>query len=125
MIKEEKKFKLITLPSFTNEKGSLTVLENILPFEVKRIYWIYGADGQTRGGHRHVKTCQALVAVHGTVEVYMNDGINQENILLDNPGLCLIVDPKDWHTMKFFDYSVLLVMASLPYHIEDYIDTPY
>jgi hypothetical protein len=118
-------FTMLNLPTFSDPRGSLTVLERALPFEVVRTYWIYGADGQTRGGHRHSHTRQALVAVSGQVEIYMNDGITEEAILLDHPGQCLLVEPKDWHTMHFSNGAVLLVMSSHAYDRSEYIDTPY
>ena len=119
------RFTLLNLPTFTDPRGSLTVLERALPFEVVRIYWVYGSDGNTRGGHRHAYTRQALVAVSGIVTMYMDDGITAETIELSHPGQCLLVEPKDWHTMTFGDNAVLLVMSSRPYDRTEYIDTPY
>ena len=119
------KFKLLKLPTFTDPRGSLTVLENVLPFDVVRTYWIYEADGQTRGGHRHKTTCQALIAFVGNVSIYMNDGAAEETIELSHPSQCLLVEPKDWHTMSFGKDSVLLVMSSHPYDPQEYIDEPY
>ncbi len=118
-------FKVFELPSHTDSRGSLTVLEGVLPFDVVRSYWIYGADGQVRGGHRHRDTHQALVALNGTVAVYMNDGVSSASVELDNPGQCLLVEPKDWHTMTFGEGAVLLVMSSHPYDRSEYIDEPY
>lgn len=118
-------FTLIGLPTFQDQRGSLTVMESALPFTPVRTYWIGGADGQLRGGHRHRQTRQALVAVAGTVTIYMNDGIAEEHVALDAPSKCLLVEPKDWHTMRFGPGSVLLVMSSHPYSRADYIDEPY
>lgn len=118
-------FTLLNLPTFTDPRGALTVLENALPFPVVRTYWIYDAEGHTRGGHRHSHTRQALIAVSGVVSIYMNDDITEETIQLTHPGLCLLVEPKDWHTMTFGPGSVLLVMSSHPYDRSEYIDTPY
>ena len=118
-------FAQLMLPTFQDPRGSLTVLDGALPFTPVRTYWIYGADGQTRGGHRHQHTRQALVAVAGLVTIYMNDGVTSENIVLDRPGQCLLVEPKDWHTMTFGSGSVLLVMSSHPYDRSEYLDTPY
>lgn len=118
-------FTILNLPTFTDPRGSLTVLEGALPFTAVRTYWIYGADGQTRGGHRHSHTRQALVAVSGTVSIYMNDGVTAETVELTHPGQCLLVEPKDWHTMTFGPSSTLLVMSSHPYDRSEYIDTPY
>lgn len=118
-------FTTLNLPTFTDSRGSLTVLETALPFEVVRSYWIYGADGQKRGGHRHTYTRQALVALNGSVSMYMNDGVTEETIVLNHPSQCLLVEPKDWHTMTFRDGAILLVMSSHSYDRSEYIDTPY
>lgn len=118
-------FTVLNLPTFDDSRGSLTVLSGSLPFSVVRSYWIYGADGRTRGGHRHIHTRQALVAVSGKVAIYMNDGVTIDTVELDHPSKCLLVEPKDWHTMTFGSGSVLLVMSSHPYDRSEYIDTPY
>ena len=118
-------FPLLNLPTFADPRGSLTVLEGKLPFTAVRTYWIYGAEGQTRGGHRHRNTRQALISMTGVVSVYMNDGVSEETIVLNQPNQCLLVEPKDWHTMTFGSGSVLLVMASHSYDRTEYIDTPY
>ncbi len=118
-------FTILNLPTFTDQRGSLTVMQHSLPFDVVRTYWIYGADDQVRGGHRHTYTRQALVAMSGTVSIYMNDGVTAKNVELDHPSKCLLVEPKDWHTMTFGPGSVLLVMSSHPYDRSEYIDTPY
>lgn len=120
-----KRYTLLDLATFADARGSLTVLDNVLPFPIVRTYWIYGADGQIRGGHRHHVTRQALVAVAGAVTVYMDDGVEQTNVVLDKPSLCLLVEPKDWHTMTFGPGSVLLVISSHHYDRGDYIDQRY
>lgn len=118
-------FTLLQLPHHGDERGYLTVQEDALPFAVMRTFWITGADGQTRGGHRHKVTRQALVAVTGTVSVFVDDGQNRQTVILDQPRLCLLVEPEDWHTMHFGPGSVLLVMASHRYERSDYIEAPY
>jgi dTDP-4-dehydrorhamnose 3,5-epimerase-like enzyme len=116
---------LLDLPTFSDHRGSLTVLEQVIPFQIVRTYWIYGAGGQTRGGHRHHVTRQALVAITGTVTVFMNDGVEHGSIGLSKPSQCLLIEPKDWHTMTFGEGAVLLVMASHPYNRSDYIEKDY
>ena len=118
-------FPILSLPTFKDSRGSLTVLDTALPFPVVRTYWIYDADGQTRGGHRHRYTRQALVAIRGVVSIYMNDGVASDTVVLDRPGQILLVEPKDWHTMTFGKDAVLLVMASHTYDKSDYISESY
>lgn len=72
-----------------------------------------------------MNTEQALGAVAGKVDVFMSDGVNEETITLDKPNLCLIVEPKDWHTLTIYHNAILLVMASNHFDEKDYIETPY
>lgn len=118
-------FKLIKLPTMTDGRGNLTVMDKALPFEVRRSFWIYGAGGQRRGGHRHHVTSQALISIAGTVNIFMDDGGCAEEISLSSPDMCLVVEPKDWHYMDFTPGSVLLVFASHGYDKNDYIYEPY
>ena len=99
---------IIDLPTFKNSTGSLTVIEKLLPFEVKRIYYIYGATSK-RGGHRHKKTIQSLICLAGSCQIYVNDGEKEETILLDRCNKCLILDPKDWHTMDNFTGNSMIL----------------
>lgn len=112
---------LISLPTHKNEKGCLTVIEKNLPFDIKRVYYIYNANG-IRGGHRHKKTMQALICIHGKCTIYSNNGKIKECFLLDSPSKCLVLQPEDYHTMQDFSSdAVLLVLASDFYDENDYI----
>jgi len=116
---------LVDLPTFSDERGSLTVVERILPFEIRRVYYIYHATGK-RGGHRHKRTIQALISVAGRCEVFVDNGQKQETFVLDVPNRALILEPQDWHTMENFSRDcVLLVLASEYYDRSDYIDEGY
>ena len=116
---------LIDLPTFGDERGKLTVVEKLLPFDIKRFYYIYDVTDE-RGGHRHKKTTQALICLSGSCEVFVDNGEKKETILLDSPSKCLILDPKDWHRMdKFTKGSTLLVFSSEFYDKDDYIDEKY
>ncbi len=116
---------LIELPTFTNESGSLTVVEKVLPFEVKRFYYIYDVVSK-RGGHRHKKNMQALICLGGNCEIYVNNGGNEKIFNLNSPRKCLVLEAKDWHTMdKFSKGATLLVFASEFYDVDDYIDEEY
>lgn len=118
----------ITLPTYIDDRGKLTVLEKILPFEVKRFYYIYEVDNPEikRGGHRHKRNYQALICLKGQCTIYNNNGNVREEFNLTKPSECLILHPDDWHYMYHFSPdAILLVLASEHYDMEDYIDEPY
>jgi hypothetical protein len=106
-------------------RGTLIIAQDDFPFDIRRVFWVVGAGGQTRGGHRHHVTRQALVAIQGSVAVHLDDGRHQSTISLGSPSLALLVEPEDWHTMDFSSDAVLLVFASHAYDRTDYIHDPY
>lgn len=115
-------FRVITLQRIADSRGVITVLQDALPFDVRRVYWITDADEQTRGGHRHRVTRQAMVAMTGSVRIDLDDGRHSDSVLLAEPSRCLIVEPEDWHTMSFAPGGTLLVFASHHFDPDDYID---
>lgn len=118
--------KLIQLKTFSDKRGNLTVIEDQIPFEAKRVFYIYGVDNSVRGGHRHKTTRQAAVCIHGKCIVTNNDGQNQEDFILDNPSKCLIIETYDWHAMHHFSSdAVLLVFANTKFDPSDYIFEKY
>lgn len=118
-------FRTIDLPAFVDARGHLTVLQDALPFPIQRVFWIGRADGNTRGGHRHHVTRQALVAVSGTVSIFVDDGRHRQTVVLEQPNRILLVEPDDWHTMTFGPNGLLLVFSSHVYNQNDYIDERY
>jgi hypothetical protein len=118
--------KLLKLDTFHSDAGNLTVFEKLIPGTIKRVFYIYGATDLSRGGHRHHATWNALICIHGSCHIYSNDGILEEDFILDNPTTCLILEPKDWHIMDSFSKdSILLVLSNEYYDKADYIDEPY
>ncbi len=117
---------IIDLKTFTDRRGNLTVIERTIPFDIKRIFYIYGVDQSSRGGHRHHKTYQAAVCLRGSCRISNNDGMVKTEYLLDRPNQCLIVEPTDWHTMTdFMPDTILMVLASEYFDEKDYIFEPY
>ena len=117
---------LIKLKTFTDHRGSLSVIENEIPFPIRRIFYIYNVDESVRGGHRHRKTIQAAICVNGSCRIYNHNGSKSEYFELNSPDKCLILQPEDWHQMdRFTKGSVLLVMASESFDNNDYIFEPY
>lgn len=118
--------KIIDLKTFTDSRGNLTVIEKVIPFDVKRIFYIYGVDDSKRGGHRHHKTIQAAICIKGKCTIYNNNGKQENEFLLDQPHKCLILEPEDWHTMyDFSEDAILMVLASEFFEQSDYIFEPY
>lgn len=120
--------KILQLPSFTDERGNLTVLDDVelLPFPVRRIFFINAITDASRGGHRHHKTRQAAVCIKGECIVSIDDGNSKEDFLLDSPNKCLVLEAQDWHVMHSFKPdTVLLVFASESFDANDYIYQSY
>ncbi len=115
----------IDLTTVSDNRGVLTVIDKVLPFDIKRVYYIYNVNSP-RGGHRHIRTIQALICIKGHCEVFAHDGSTKQTFFLNNPSKCLLIEPKDWHTMdSFSEDAVLLVISSDHYDRKDYIDAPY
>lgn len=112
---------LIALKSISNDTGSVTVIERVLPFTIKRIFYLTDVQG-SRGKHSHRKTIVALTCQKGscTVEVKNADGLKE--FKLDDRSKCLVIHPLEWHQMKDFSSdAILLCLASEDYDAEDYI----
>ena len=117
---------IIDLKTFTDERGNLTVIEKTIPFDIKRIFYIYGVDDSVRGGHRHHKTRQAAVCIQGSCIISNNSGAGKQDFILDSPHKCLIIETADWHTMHHFSKdAILMVLASEYFDPKDYIYEPY
>lgn len=119
--------KLITLKTFKDNRGNLSVLEDReIPFPIKRLFYIYGVDNSKRAGHRHKKTYQALISLTGGCRVFVDNGKEQKEYIIDSPDKCLILDPPDWHLIDEFESrTILLVCASEYFDESDYIFEKY
>jgi dTDP-4-dehydrorhamnose 3,5-epimerase-like enzyme len=118
--------KLINLNTFCDKRGNLTVIEKVIPFDIKRIFYIYGVDSSVRGKHRHKKTIQAAICIQGHCTIWNNDGKNKQEFILDSPDKCLILEPSDWHKMyNFSTDAILTVLASEYFDYNDYIFEEY
>jgi dTDP-4-dehydrorhamnose 3,5-epimerase-like enzyme len=117
---------IIKVPTFNDSRGSLTVIEKVLPFEIKRVYYIYDCSNLPRGGHRHKKTVQALVCVKGSCTIDWNDGLKKGSVSLSSPDTLLLLLPEDYHTMHSFSKdAILFVFASEYFNQNDYISEGY
>lgn len=109
----------------SDRKGNLTVVENgiTLPFDVKRVYYIYDVPGgESRGAHAHKALEQLIVAASGSFTVTLDDGINKKSFYLNHPYQGLYVKPGMWRDLDDFSSgAVAMVLASEIYQKEDYI----
>lgn len=118
---------LLYRPEKISEEGALCIAEaltDVVPFEIKRVYFCYGvAKNVLRGKHAHKTLDQVLVCMSGKIEIYMDNGIGKaETIMLQQPYDALCVPHGIWHTMKWVeDNSILLVIASDHYNEKDYM----
>lgn len=109
----------------SHRKGDISVVENgaTVPFDVRRIYYLYDVPGGIeRGGHAHKELYQLIIAASGSFMVALDDGTNKKEILLNRPYQGLIVKPGIWRDLSNFSSgSVCLVLASEKYDARDYI----
>ena len=116
----------IDLKTFTDKRGNLTVIEKVIPFDIKRIFYIYGVDDSVRGGHRHRKTIQAAICIQGSCIISNNNGTVKQAFILNAPSQCLVLEPEDWHIMSDFSQdAILMVLASEYFDPSDYIYDTY
>lgn len=109
----------------SNRKGNLTVIENgkTLPFDVKRVYYLYDVPGgESRGAHAHRDLEQFIVAASGSFNVTLDDGKCKRTFFLNRPYQGLYVKPGMWRDLEDFSSgAVCMVLASDVYKVEDYI----
>lgn len=116
---------IIELPKLNNRAGNITPVTNDIniPFGIKRVFYIYDIPGgEDRGAHAHKECHQFLIAVSGSFEIEMDDGINKRTVILNRPYFGLHIPPGVWAAEKGFSSgSVCLVLTSENYNESDYI----
>lgn len=117
--------KTYTFPPHGDDRGQLVAIEAMkdLPFEVKRVYYIYDTlPGVRRGFHAHKCLQQILVCVSGSCKIHLDDGTDTAEVVLDKPNEGLYIANNMWREMyDFTPGAVLLVLASEYYDEADYI----
>jgi len=115
--------KLVEAPAILTD-GTLVQLQSPeIPFDVKRVYFIYGVSvGAVRGAHTHKETVQALFCIQGEIVIALDDGKKREKILLNKPNVGVLLEPGMWHEMQDFKKdTILLVLASEKHKPKDYV----
>jgi dTDP-4-dehydrorhamnose 3,5-epimerase-like enzyme len=116
---------IINFPLLGDDRGSLVALEAkfTVPFEVKRVYYIFGTKlGVSRGFHAHRELQQVAICVTGKCRMLVDDGMRREDVWLDSPTKGLLIGDLVWREMHDFSPDcVLLVLANQHYNENDYI----
>lgn len=116
--------RIIDIRKYTDNRGYLSVIEGGLdiPFEIKRIYYLYMVPEAARGAHAHKELQQLMIATSGSVHVTLDDGTEKKTFVLDKPWKGLLVAPGMWRDLdNFAGGTVCMVLASEKYEAEDYI----
>ena len=117
--------KLLNLPKIGDERGNLSIIEQIkqIPFEIKRVHWIYDVPGGVnRGSHAYKETQEFIVALSGSFDVEVDDGSSKQVFPLNRSYYGLYVPNGMWRTMtNFSTNSLALVLSSTDYDENDYI----
>lgn len=116
--------KLIDLPSFGDERGGLVAIESnqSIPFDVKRLYYIFNTSQKPRGFHAHIDLKQVAICLKGSCRFILDNGSTKEEVVLDNPTQGLVIEGLIWREMHdFSEDCVLLVLASEHFTEQDYI----
>lgn len=116
--------RLISFPKISDPRGNLTFIEggNHIPFDIKRVYYLYDVPGGSeRGGHAHKMLHQVIIAMSGSFDVLLDDGKEKKRIHLNRSYYGLSVCPMIWRELdNFSSGSVCMVLASECYDEADY-----
>lgn len=117
--------RLINLPKFLDDRGNLSFFEedSHLPFRIKRTYWIYDVPGgEHRGGHAFRDTEELIVALSGSFDVVVNDGLKEWRFALNRSYYGVYIPKMVWRLLENFSTnSLALVVASTDFSESDYI----
>lgn len=120
-----KDVKVIDLPKILDKRGNLSVIEELknIPFEIRRVYWIYDVPGgEVRGGHAYKKSEEFIIALSGSFDVLLDDGENEKIYSLNRSYYGVYIPMGVWRQMQNFSTnSLALVLSSTIYDSDDYI----
>jgi len=115
---------LIDIPKIEDYRGNIAVVEkNTIPFEVKRVYYLYDIPSTARrGGHAHKEQIELLVALSGSFDVILKNGVDSKTVTLNKPDKGLVIPRNMWRELENFSSgAVCLVLASDVFEEDDYI----
>lgn len=118
-------FKLIDLPKILDERGNLSFIEfpKHIPFELKRVYWIYDVPcGEKRGGHAYKELHEVIIAISGSFDISLDNGSELKKISLNRSYQGVYVPNNIWRSLdNFSTNSLCLILASDSFSEDDYI----
>ncbi len=116
---------IISLPKFLDARGNLSFVqeEEHIPFAIKRTYWLYDVPGgECRGGHAYRENQEFIVAMSGSFDVVLNDGMKKQSFTLNRSYYGLYIPKGYWREMENFSTnSLALILSSTNYDADDYI----
>lgn len=116
---------ILSLPKIADGRGNLSIIEEFkqIPFKIRRLYWIYDVPGGCeRGGHAYKQNTEFIVALSGSFDVVINDGLEEIIFHLNRSYMGLLVPKGLWRVMNNFSTnSLALILADSEYNADDYI----
>lgn len=116
---------IVQLPKIVDRRGNLSFIEagKHIPFEIKRVYWIYDVPGgEKRGGHAYKTNIELIIALSGSFDVILHDGIVETKYSLNRSYYGLYVPKMIWRSLENFSTnSLALILSSTHYELKDYI----
>jgi dTDP-4-dehydrorhamnose 3,5-epimerase-like enzyme len=115
---------LLKIPVVEDQRGNLGFIQkDILPFEFKRVYYLFDVPSSAyRGGHSHIVQQELLIALSGSFEVVVQDGLMKKSFILNKPNVGLLIPTGIWRELQNFSSgAVCLVLASDVFEEADYI----
>lgn len=118
------KIQLIDIPKIEDSRGNLAIIQNnVIPYDIKRVYYLYDIPSSAhRGGHSHKEQLEFLIALSGSFDVVLKDGISTQTVTLNKPDKGLLINTNIWRELENFSSgAVCLVLASAIFDESDYI----
>lgn len=115
---------ILSIPTIEDYRGNIAVVENdVLPFDIKRVYYLYDVPSSaSRGGHAHKNLQQVLIALSGSFDVILKNGSETQIVTLNKPNKGLLIRSSVWRELENFSSgAVCMVMASEVFDEDDYI----
>lgn len=117
--------KIIEFPKIPDERGNLSFFENNahIPFSISRTYWIYDVPGgEVRGGHADKSLQEVIIALSGSFDVVLNDGVSEKTFTLNRSYYGLYVPKMIWrHMQNFSTNSLAMIVSDQPYDENEYL----